>query len=139
MDYRRFGDTYVLRMDPGEKILEQLRRFAEAEGIRLASVQGLGAVRDFTVGAFDTVTKEYRANRFQGAYEITSLLGTIDSMDGRFYCHLHMNAGDDSGHVVGGHLNQAVISATCELIIRTLPGELNRVHDPEIGLNLWQL
>lgn len=136
MEYRKCGDTYVVRMDKGEEILEQVKALALAENIQLATVQALGAVNDFTVGVFDTVKKEYHANSFQGAYEIVSLTGTIDTMDGQFYCHLHMSAGNDQGQVFGGHLNRAVISATCEMIVRELPGSVDRAFSMEIGLNL---
>ena len=136
MEYRKFGDTYVVRMDKGEEILEQVKALALKERITLATVQALGAVNDFTVGVFDTEKKEYHSNSFQGAYEIVSLTGTIDTMDGSFYTHLHMSAGDGRGQVFGGHLNRAVVSATCEMIVRELPGAVDRAFSPEIGLNL---
>ena len=138
MDYRKFGDTYVVRLDRGEEILEQVKLLAEKEQIRLASVQALGAVNDFTVGVYNTETKVYASNTFQGAFEIVSLTGTIDTMDGKSYLHLHMSAGDAQGKVFGGHLNRAVISATCEMVIRCIDGELDRVHDEDVGLNLFR-
>ena len=93
-------------------------------------------MKDFTIGVFDTSAKAYHSNRFQGVYEIVSLVGTINTKDGDFYCHLHMCAGDQEGHAFGGHLNEAVISATCELVVTCLPGETNRVFSDEVGLNL---
>ena len=136
MEYQKFGDTYIVRMDPGEEILTQLKVFAEQEGVKLASVTALGAVKDFTVGVFDTGAKVYKSNRFQGVYEIVSLVGTINTMNDAFYCHLHMCAADQEGHVFGGHLNEAVISATCELVVTCLPGRTDRVFSDEVGLNL---
>lgn len=136
MDYRRFGDTLVVRIDPGEEIVEQVRVVSEREGITLASVEALGAVSDLTVGVFDTVEKKYYSNRFQGAYEIVSLTGTVSTKDGGFYQHLHMSAGDNQGRVFGGHLNAARVSATCEMVIRIIPGQVERRLDPEVGLNL---
>ena len=136
MEYRKFGDTYIVRMDPGEEILTQLKVFAEQEGVKLASVTALGAVKDFTVGVFDTGVKVYKSNRFQGVYEIVSLVGTINTMDGAFYCHLHMCAADQEGRAFGGHLNEAVISATCELTVTCLPGRTDRAFSDEVGLNL---
>ena len=136
MEYRRFGDRIVVRLDRGEEILEQVKRLAEQEQIALASIQALGAVNEFTVGVYDTETKVYASNQFQGAYEIVSLTGTIDQMDGAFYTHLHMAAGDREGKVFGGHLNRAVISATCEMVVTVLDGTIDRAFDPEIGLNL---
>lgn len=136
MDYRKFGNTYIVRLDRGEEILEQVRALALKEGIKLASIQALGAVNDFTVGVFNTAEKKYYANSFQGSYEIVSLTGTIDTMGGEFYCHLHMSAGDGQGHVAGGHLNRAVISATCEMVVTEIPGAVDRAFSEEIGLNL---
>ena len=136
MEYRRFGDTYIVRMDPGEEILKELKVFAEKEEVKLASVTALGAVKDFTVGVFDTNAKVYKSNRFQGVYEIVSLVGSINTMNDAFYCHLHMCAADQEGHAFGGHLNEAVISATCEMVVTCLPGRTDRVFSDEVGLNL---
>ena len=138
MEYRKFDNTYIVRMDPGEEILEQVKVLALREHIQLASIQALGAVNDFTVGVFKTDEKKYYANSFQGSYEIVSLTGTINTMDGEFYCHLHMSAGNDQGHVVGGHLNRAVISATCEMVVTVIPGSVDRAFSPEVWLNLFK-
>ena len=129
MEYKRFGSRMVLRIDRGEEVLTQLRRAAEQEGIRLAAVSGLGAVGDFTVRVFHTAEKQYHAHR---------LVGTITTKDGEFYAHLHMSAGDTEGRVLGGHLNEAVISATCELVLEIMDGTVERRFDPETGLNLME-
>ena len=50
MDYRRFGDRIIARIDKGEEIHEQLKSIALRENIKLAEVSALGAVDDFTVG-----------------------------------------------------------------------------------------
>lgn len=139
MKYRRFDNTIVVRIDRGEEILEAVRELAERESIRLASISALGAVNEFTVGVFNTSEKKYYANEFSGAFEIVSLTGTINTMDGEFYCHLHMSAGNDKGEVFGGHLNRAVISATCEMIVTVIDGEVDRYHDDDVGLNLFKL
>ena len=138
MEYRRFENNYVLRMDPGEEIIASVRAFAEKESVKLASVQAIGAVGEFTVGAFDTGEKTYNSNDFRGTYEITSLLGTVNTMNGGFYSHLHMNAADETGRVVGGHLNRAVVSATCEMIVTLIPGRVDRAFSDAVGLNLFK-
>ena len=138
MEYRRFENTIIARLDKGEEIIEQVKKIALRENISLASVQALGAVDQFTVGVFKTEEKEYLANEFQGSFEIVSLTGTINTMQGEFYCHLHMSAGNEKGEVFGGHLNRAVISATCEMVITVIDGKVDRYHDEEIGLNLFR-
>ena len=84
MEYRRFQDTLIVRIDRDEEILAQLRAVAEQEGVRLASVEALGAVSDFTVCVYDVTEKKFYSNRFQGAYEIVSLTGTVSTKDGAF-------------------------------------------------------
>ncbi len=138
MDYRRFRDTLIIRMDRGEEILEQLRIVSEKENVRLAEISALGAVNDFTVGVYNVEEKKYYSNHFEGAYEIVSLTGTVSTMDGAYYAHLHMSAGNDKGEVFGGHLNRAVISATCEMVVRVIDGQIDRAHDESVGLNLFK-
>ncbi len=137
MEYRRFGYTYVIRIDKGEEITEQVKAFAEKECVKLASVQAIGAINDFTVGAFDTETRQYRSNSFQGVWEIASLSGTITTKDGAFYSHLHLCAADDTGRAVGGHLNRAVVSATCEMVVTLILGRVERRFSEDVGLNLF--
>ena len=138
MEYRRFGNTIVARIDRGEEILAAVRKIAGAEHIQLASVSALGATNDFTVGVYNVDEKQYHANDFKGNFEIVSLTGTINTMDGEFYTHLHMSAGDEKGQVFGGHLNQAVVSAVCEMVITVIDGVVDRRFSEEIGLNLFR-
>ena len=138
MEYRRFDNTIIARIDKGEEILAKVKELALKENIKLASVSALGAICDFTVGVFDTVEKNYISNSFQGPYEIVSLTGTIDTMNGEFYTHIHMSAGDSKGQVFGGHLNRAVVSATCEMVVTVINGRVDRYHDEDVGLNLFK-
>ena len=138
MQYRKFGNVYAVRIDKGEEILASLKEFAVKENIAFARVSAIGAVSSFTAGVFDTKTKQYRANEFKGNFEIVSLSGTVDRMNGAYYAHLHMSAGNEKGEVFGGHLNRAVVSATCEMVIRLIDGVVDRRYDEEVGLNLFQ-
>lgn len=138
MEYKRFGDTYLVRLEKGEEILTSLTLLAEKEDIRLASVSGLGAINSFTAGVFFPEEKVYRKNDFHGNFEITSLTGTITQMDGKPYLHLHLSAGNEYGKVMGGHLNEARVSATCEVVVRVINGEVGRQFSNEIGLNLFK-
>lgn len=138
MEYRRFGDTVVARLDRGEEILAQLTRIASLERIALAEVQALGAINRFTAGVFNTEEKKYLSNEFSGFFEIVSLTGTVSAKDGQVYCHLHISAGNEKGEVFGGHLNSADVSATCEMVIRVIDGQVERRFDSDVGLNLFR-
>ena len=49
MEYKRFGDTLVLRLDPPEEICESITAAARAENIALAEISGNSAAASFTV------------------------------------------------------------------------------------------
>ena len=60
-------------------------------------------------------------------------------MDGEFYTHIHMSAGNEKVEVFGGHLSRSMVSATCEMIVTVIDGEVDRYHDDDVGLNLFKL
>ncbi|MBQ7169276.1 MAG: DNA-binding protein [Synergistaceae bacterium] len=138
MQYRKFGSKYFVRIDRGEEIMSCLKDFCGKEHITLAEVKALGAVDDFSVGLFDVDEKKYHSNHFTFPAEIVSLWGTVTTKDGEFYAHIHMSAGDKDGHVFGGHLNSATVSATCEMIVDVSAGTVERKFSPEVGLNLFE-
>ena len=138
MEYRRFGDTLVVRMDRGEEIAEQLKALCEKEQIRLAQVQAIGATDDLTLGIFNVYTKEYKTLRFNDkSYEILSLNGTVNTKDGGYYSHLHIMIADEAGNAFGGHFVSAKLSVTCEMVIRAIDGTVERRMNDEIGINLY--
>ena len=138
MEYRRFNNTIVLRMDRGEEIIDKIKEISIKEKITLANVNALGAVSEFTVGVYKIDEKKYYSNSFNGDFEIVSLTGTINTMNNEFYTHIHASFGDSEAKVYGGHLNKAIVSATCEMVITIIDGKVDRYHDDEIGLNLFK-
>lgn len=129
--------TILARIDRGEEIMESLEKIAQAEHIRLAHVNALGAVGEMTVGVYSVDTRSYAKNTFRGDLEIVSLHGTITTKDGAYYPHLHLSAGNKTGAVFGGHLNRAVVCGTCEMVITLLEGTVERKLDDATGLNVF--
>ena len=138
MEYRRFKNTIVARIDKGEEILENIKEIALKEKIKLANVNALGATSEFTVGVYKVSEKKYYSNEFKGSYEIVSLTGTINTMNDEFYTHIHMSAGNEKGEVFGGHLNRAIVGVTCEMVINIIDGKVDRYYDDNIGINLFK-
>lgn len=136
MEYKRFKNVIVARLDKGEEILDKIKDIALKEDIKLANVNALGATDDFQVGVYKVDEKKYYSNYFKGAYEIVSLTGSINTMNNEFYTHIHISCGDEKGNVVGGHLNKAIVSATCEMFIYIIDGNVDRVKDEVVGLNV---
>ena len=137
MDYRRFGDTYVVRIDRGEEILASLTALCEKEDIRLAQVDALGAVDRAVVSVYDVPTKTFYRKEFNEAMELSNLCGTVTRKDGAPYLHLHATLCDTGLNAHGGHANELHVSATCEMVVRLIPGQVGRQLDEGIGLNLF--
>ncbi len=136
MDYKKFEDKYILRLNKGDEILESLESLVKKENIRLASVTGIGALGKAEIGLFNSRKKKYFSKVFQEDMEIVSLNGNISEMNGEPYLHLHIALADESLKLVGGHLNYGLISLTGEIIVDTIKGEIDREFDEEVGLNL---
>ncbi len=137
MEYRRFGDALVVRIDKDEEIVEQLTLLAERENIALASVEAIAGVREVEFGIYDAAEHQYHPHCLSGFFEVTSLMGTVTEMNGKPYLHLHIGLSDESGQVQGGHLKRAVVGATCEMVVRVIGGKVGRKHDAATGLNLF--
>ena len=52
MEYRKFDQGYVLRLDPGEEVVASLTHLVEQEKVQLGCVSALGAANDVTIGVF---------------------------------------------------------------------------------------
>ena len=139
MEYRKFPQGYVMRLDPGEEIVEQLTALVERENVRLGSVSALGAAGDVAIGIFNTREKQYHSRRYQGDYEISALVGNVSRKEGEPYLHLHITIGNPvTGEVHAGHLTSAVISATLELFLQVWDGNVDRRFSDTVGLNLFE-
>lgn len=135
MEYRVFDKTIVVRLDKGDEIVECLLKVAEKENCSLASVFGIGAVDDFSVGVFDLLKADYDRIRYSGNHEINSIMGNLTRKDGNPYLHLHITCTGPEGKVVGGHLFEAKISLTGEIFMQKISGETDRRFDPSVGIN----
>lgn len=138
MEYRKFKNKIIVRLDKGEEVIESLLNLTKKEKIKLASVSALGATNKFTVGLFNVEEKKYYSSLYEGDFEIVSLTGTLSLKDGEIYPHIHMSAGNKDNVVYGGHLNSCFISATCEIVIDIIDGVVEREFNQEVGLNLFK-
>ncbi|MDY3052686.1 MAG: PPC domain-containing DNA-binding protein [Ndongobacter sp.] len=139
MEYRHFGDTYVVRLDRGEEVIAALTELCQKEQIQLGTVTGLGASDHVVVGLYHVEERRYDKKLIEKPMEITSLVGNISTREGETYLHLHINLCDESLNAFGGHLNECRISATGELFVRKIDGRVERrVDEEETGLNLYR-
>jgi predicted DNA-binding protein with PD1-like motif len=128
MRHHDFGDgRHVLRLDPGEDVLDAIRHMAEKEKITAGTVTGLGSVDVVTLGFLDPTEHAYVKRRFEERMEVASLSGSL-SMDGeRVHVHLHAVVSPREFLAYAGHVHDAKVGAVLEVFVTSLPGRLERV------------
>ena len=137
MQYKRFGNTCMLRIDLGEDIVESLKKLCEDEQILLGRVEAIGATDHAVIGVYDLAKKEYYPETIDEFMEIASLNGSVTAMDGKPYIHLHATLADQRHVIHGGHVLEMRVGATCEMFVTVLDGEVTRQKDEGLGINLW--
>lgn len=136
MQYRKYGNTYLVRIDLDEEIMGSLKALCEQEDIRLAHVEAIGASNHAVIGVYDLEEQAYHREVLDGFMEITGLTGNVTRKDGEVYLHLHGTMADRNNTVHGGHVIELKVGATCEMFVTVLDGEVNRVRDEGLGINL---
>ena len=136
MEYRKFGDTYLVRIDLDEEIMQSLKVLCGQENIRLAHVEAIGAAKHAVIGVYDLKEQAYHQKELNGFMEITGLSGNVTRKDGEVYLHLHGTMADQNHVLHGGHIIELKVGATCEMFVTVLQGEVNRTRNDELGINL---
>ena len=119
-----FGDPYVIRMIPDDDIPRKIVSFCKENGISHAViVSAIGSAkevvfRDLLAGVkIPLEPSKTNELRMMGPYEILSLEGNVFPMDNELIVHLHTLLGTENGSVCGGHVMQAKVLSTLELIL----------------------
>ncbi|WP_040210412.1 PPC domain-containing DNA-binding protein [Clostridium polynesiense] len=139
MLYKKMGTNWIIRIDKGEEIIASLKKICADNDIQAGFVTAIGAADKVEIGLFDTHTKTYNSKVLSGDFEITNLSGNVSRNDGQVYIHIHITLGDSEYNAHGGHLNEAWISGTCEMLLTEVQGEIGREYNEDSGLNLFKL
>ena len=132
--------TFAVVLASGEEAVESLLAFARERRIGAAGVSAIGAFRRATVAYFDPGRREYLPIPIEEQLEVLSLAGDIvldDDDEPRL--HLHATLGKRDGSAWGGHLLEADVRPTLEVLVTESPPPLRRRHDPESGAALIDL
>ena len=137
MKVKRTETGFLVVLDAGDEVIASLKKLAAAERIGMASLAGIGAVKDVTLGYLDLDQKEYLKREFNGdSMELVSLAGNLALLDGEPVAHCHAVISDREMRAFGGHLFQATVSVTVEIFLRVYEGEIVRQFAPNFGANL---
>jgi predicted DNA-binding protein with PD1-like motif len=132
--------TFALIFDTGDEVMSTLTEFARKEGLTGSRFTAIGAFREATLGYFDWETKDYLKIPVREQVEVVSLVGDVaEGEKGGPKVHAHVVVGRRDGTALAGHLLEARVRPTLELMLTESPAHLRRRHDAETGLALIRI
>jgi predicted DNA-binding protein with PD1-like motif len=131
--------TYVVVLEIGDEIMSCLGKVARSERLSAAQITAIGAFSEATLLFFDWEIREYQPIPVTEQTEVAALIGDIAlDREGEPALHVHAVLGKRDGTAIAGHLKQAHVRPTLEILINESPAHLRRLHDPRTGLALLQ-
>ena len=131
--------TFAVVFDTGDDVTKVLLEFAKSEKLTGSHFTAIGAFEDVELGYFDFSRKDYVQIALKQQVEVLSLVGNVALHEGEPKLHAHVVVGLRDGHTRGGHLLQAHVRPTLEVVIEELPRQLQRRIDSETNLPLIEL
>lgn len=128
--------TYALIFSAGDEILSGLKEFAVKYKVKSAHFTAIGDASSAKYGWYDHSRKMFKVFKVEGSSEITSLIGDIATFNGIPVVHAHANFGTADGTVHGGHLLEAFVSPTLEVMMTVEPESLYKRLAPEFGISV---
>lgn len=143
MDYKKIGETYYIRMDRDDEVIEGILNVCHRESIPSAIFSGIGGCKSAELQVFIPETGSFETERIEGMLELVSINGNVVSGDdGRLFHHTHalFTFKKDGRHnIAGGHLKSTTVLYTAEIELRpTVGGAIGRQFDPETGTGFWK-
>ena len=130
---------YVLVMDTGDEVMGELQRFAAEHKLTASSFTAIGAFSSARLGFFDLQSKDYQPIVIDEQVEVLSLVGDITLDQGKPKVHAHVVVGKRDGSAHGGHLLEAHVRPTLEVVLTESPQTLKRRMDAATGLALIEV
>jgi predicted DNA-binding protein with PD1-like motif len=131
--------TFVLVLATGDEPIRALTSFAVEQQLSASQFTAIGAFSRAVVAYFEWSSKQYRQIRIDEQVEVLSLIGDITLEDSRPKVHAHAVLGKSDATAHGGHLIEATVRPTLEIVATELPQHLHRRFDPESGIALIDL
>jgi predicted DNA-binding protein with PD1-like motif len=131
--------TIVLVFDTDDEVMTLLTRYVRENKFGSGRFSAIGAFRDVTLGFYNWESKEYRRIPVKEQVEVLSLIGDVAVKGGEPAVHAHVVLGTSDGSAHGGHLLEAHVRPTLEMILTQTPAHLRKEIGPDTGLALIRL
>jgi len=130
-----FKRIQVFRVKPKQELATEIAHYCAQQGITSGVVIGIiGSVESAKLNYLKQLPGMYEAVEYQGPLEIVCAQGSVALKDGETIPHVHIQLSDRDG-CHGGHLVEATVFSTAEVVIGELEQQLMRYTDSYTGLN----
>src|SRR6185295_9972983 len=114
--------TFVLVFKTGDELAKGLSAFAEEQRLSAASFKAVGALSSARLGWYSWESKKYEPSvTLDEQVELLSLIGDVALYEGQPVVHAHAVIGRKDGTAHGGHLLEAHVRPTCEVVLTESP------------------
>jgi uncharacterized protein len=127
---------YAVIFYQGDEAFSGLLEFADKYQVRSAHFTAIGALNSATLGWFDPQRKMYKKIPIDGQHEVIGMSGDIALYQGKPVVHTHMIVGGPDGTTRAGHVLDAIVSPTLEVMVTVNPIVMKKRFDPETDLTL---
>ncbi len=128
--------TFALIFEMDDGVLSELQRFAKDQNLSASRFTAIGAFSDVVLGYFDWDRKDYDRIPVNEQVEVLALLGDVALKGADPQVHAHVVVGRRDGSTRGGHLLEAHVRLTLEVVLIESPAHLRREFDAESCLAL---
>lgn len=140
MRYRLLDPTpghrvLAVAMEVGDHAVAKLLDLATELDLKTCTIAGLGGFHGAKLAFFDVDNGTFVENDFDEQFEVAAFVGNLTREEGDDAQHLHAHVvlGRSDASTVGGHLVEATVRPTLELMIHESPGTIPRGTDPKTG------
>jgi len=127
---------YAVIFGKGDEAFSGLLDFAEKYHVTSAHFTAIGALDGATLAWFDPQRKMYKKIPIDGQVEVIGMSGDIALYQGKPVVHTHMIVGTRDGATRGGHVLEAIVFPTLEVMVTVDPITMQKRFDPETDLTL---
>jgi uncharacterized protein len=127
---------YAVIFYQGDEAFSGLLEFAEKYQVTSAHFTAIGALNGATLGWFDPQRKMYKKIPIVGQHEVIGMSGDIALFQGKPVVHTHMIVGGKDGTTRAGHVLDAYVSPTLEVMVTVDPITMQKRLDPATDLTL---
>jgi len=131
--------TFAVIFQTGDEAASGLAKFARENHLAGSHFTAIGALSSVVLGYFDWNSKQYKKIPIDEQVEVLSCIGDVALEKNEPKVHAHIVVGKADGSAWGGHLLEARVRPTLEVILVESPEHLQKGFDPESGLALIRI